>query len=395
MVELFRIMQGRYEALQGTLAGYQHTGIPLVSYTPSKGVGPLSIDDDLGSYYVIPKLVETFGFSLDTSIQLLYSGSVVLAFILGAIGSWLYCKTRLGKILSIFALAAMGLIIAGVGDVYIFLGATVLALVPWWFYVQDQREIKGQFIFCIIAGVLIGLAHLMRSHSGTAALIFIIISIILTKKFSKKHILALGSTLIVGLFIVLVGFKSLVVEKTDDYLSVRGYVNNTLDQHLFWHSIYLSLGYLNNPYGIEPSDTNAVQKALSINPVVPYASPAYESLLKRETFNVIKMHPVFVFNSLAAKFGVCAMYFFLFSNIGFILALYYRKGYAVDVPFAAGIGFNMLFGVLMTPAYQYLLGLFSFATIYGIYSIDFALNQKRLICGRAKLFGSDDMSQEG
>lgn len=384
MIELFQIMPGRYTGLQETVAGYQHTGIPLVSYTQSHGVGPIlsAPGDDWGAYYFIPKIVETFGLSLDNSIQLLYSGTVLLAFVLGAIGSWLYCKTRIGKFISIFALAILAVMVAGVGDIYIFTGATAMALIPWWLYVQERYGIRGQLIYCAVAGVFIGLAHLIRSHSGTAALIFIILSILLKKQFSKKLMLALCAVLLAGLFLVLISFKSFVVQKSTDYLSTLGYTNNQIHYHLFWHNVYFSLGYLSNPYGIKLSDTYAVKKALSINPKVILYGSAYENLLKQETFKVIKAHPVFVLNTLAAKFGVCLMYVFIFSNIGIILAVFYRKGYVIDLPFAAGIAFNMLFGILVTPDYQFLLGLFAFATIYGIYSIDYAVNQRALNQGQ-------------
>ena len=82
---------------------------------------------------------------------------------------------------------------------------------------------------------------------------------------------------------------------------------------------------------------------------------------------------------MAAKFGVCLMYFLIFSNIGALLAMYYRKGYAFDLPFAAGIVFNMIFGIIITPDYQFLLGLFAFSTLFAIYSIDFAITQRTLV----------------
>lgn len=380
MIELFRIMPGRYASLQDTVAGYQSTGVPLVSYTESNGIGPIlqADGDDWGAYYIIPKIMDLFGLSLDASLQLLYSGTVVLAFILGSIGSWLYCKTRLGKYISILALAMVSLIVAGVGDIYIFLGATVIALIPWWLYVQEHYGIRGQLIYCAVAGLFIGFAHLMRNHSATAALIFIILSMLLKNQFSKKFMLAFCSVLLAGLFIVSISFKSFVVQKSTDYLSTLGHTNDSIYHHLFWHNVYFSLGYLDNSYGIEQSDSFAVKKALSINPKVSLYTPEYEVLLRQETLKVIKTHPIFVMNNLAAKFGVCLMYFLIFANIGIIFALYYRKGYMVDLPFAAGIAFSMLFGILTTPDYTYLLGLFSLATIYGVYSIDFALNQRVL-----------------
>ena len=202
-MELFQIMPGRYAALQDTVAGYLHTGMPLVSYTQLHGIGPiLNADgDDWGAYYVIPKIMKTFGLSLDASIQLLYTGSVALAFVIGAIACWLYCKTRVGKIVSILALALLALIVAGIGDIYVFLGVTTMALVPWWLYVQERCGIKGHVIYCIVAGLFIGFAHLIRSHSGTAVIVFILLSMILKKQLPKKYVLAFGGVLLAGLIL--------------------------------------------------------------------------------------------------------------------------------------------------------------------------------------------------
>ena len=154
--------------------------------------------------------------------------------------------------------------------------------------------------------------------------------------------------------------------------------HDTTVRRAFWHNVYYSLGYLYNYYGLKPSDSHSVIKARSIDPNISLFSPEYEALLRGEFFKFLKAHPFFVLNTLFAKFGICLMYLLIFGNIGLIYALLYPREVTFTLAFAIGVGFNMLFGLLATPDYQYFMGLFAFATLYGVYSIDHAMTQKSL-----------------
>ena len=72
------------------------------------------------------------------------------------------------------------------------------------------------------------------------------------------------------------------------------------------------------------------------------------------------------------------MYILMFGNVGLLCALVYRREFLFTMLFASGIGFNMLFGIAVTPDYTYFTGLFAFSTLYGVYSIDSALDDARL-----------------
>ena len=348
-----------------------------------KGYGPSMISDDLGSYFIIPKIVEFFGLSLDASIQLLYTGSVILAFIAGALGSWFYCKTTLGKLISILALALLSAVMAGIGDYYIFMGVVPMAFIPWYLYLEDRGKVKASFVYFAIMGLLIGSAHLIRSHSGTSVLIFVSLSLLLTKQYSKKVKLAFVVIILMGMSMVFTGFDK-VMEQRVAFLKSIDSPHDPEGIRARWHNLYYSLGYLYNFHafegwtdgpGHEPSDTYSVRKALSIKPDVILYSSDYEELLKTEYFKFVKNHPFFIIQTFFAKFGVLLMYVLLFMNVGLILSFYYLKSFKFLFFFCTGIGFNMLFGLLATPEYQYLMGLFAFATMYGTYSIDYAIER--------------------
>ena len=98
-MKLFQIMPCRYSSLQSTIEGFDISGVPLISFNDAcnlgqnAGLGPAGYAENIGSWYIIPKIVNVFGVSLEASVQLFYSGSVLASIILGIIGCWLYCKT--------------------------------------------------------------------------------------------------------------------------------------------------------------------------------------------------------------------------------------------------------------------------------------------------------------
>jgi len=379
-MKLFQIMPCRYSSLQSTIEGFDISGVPLISFNDAcnlgqnAGLGPAGYAENIGSWYIIPKIVNVFGVSLEASVQLFYSGSVLASIILGIIGCWLYCKTIAGKLTSVLAVGFLGLIIAGIGDYYVLSGATTFALIPWWLLIQKHYTVKVQLIFLGVAGIILAISHWTRSHAGTGVFLFIVLALVLSKKYNAKTKLASFLILFTGMFLVSIFFSNLVTQR-NIYLTNNKTTHDLTVQRAFWHNLYYSLGYLHNYYGWEPSDSHSVRAALSIDPDVLVHSNPYELILKKEFFKIVKHHPFFVLQTLFAKLGVLLMYVLMFANIGLVLAKFYPQGYQFNLLFAAGIGFNMLFGLLATPDYQYLMGLFAFATLYGVYSIDYAVDQ--------------------
>jgi len=91
------IMGCRYQTLRATVEGYARTGVPLVSGE----YGQIGCSEDIGPYYFIPKLMHLGGLQLDVAIDVFYIGIVALSFLAGAPAIWLYCKTYLGRVVSL------------------------------------------------------------------------------------------------------------------------------------------------------------------------------------------------------------------------------------------------------------------------------------------------------
>ncbi len=83
--------------------------------------------------------------------------------------------------------------------------------------------------------------------------------------------------------------------------------------------------------------------------------------------------------TLIAKFGVVLIYFLLAANFGLLAAIRYLKPWAVEVAFVAGLAFNALFGLLAIPRLSYLEGLIAFAMLYGVMSLDVALQKSNAL----------------
>ena len=391
-MQLFKLMPCRYDSLVATIEGYKKTGVELVAFNndcmvngENIGLGPAGYSDDIGSYYFIPKLVEIFSINLDTAIQIFYSGSVFLAGIVAIISSWFFCDTKLGKCISAIAIILLSAIVAGISDTYTFMAIMPLVFIPWWLNVQRQKNPNFVVLFFITAGIIMSCSHLVRSHSATPVIAFVLISLLFFSDHFSNRLKAFSILIfmIVGASVFL-AFDSLI-EVRIDYLTNIGLSESISlsGSRIMWHNIYYSLGYLWNTYdytgqflGHEPSDTYSVVKALSINPDVVLFSAEYENILRLETISFIKNHPLFFLHTIFSKVGVVLMYIILFTNIGLISLLYYSRGTVFNFLFIVGIGMSSLWCLVGLPLHFYLMGLFTFCTLFGVYNIDYAIKMR-------------------
>ncbi|MBE0447664.1 MAG: hypothetical protein IBX64_06135 [Actinobacteria bacterium] len=363
----------RYQMLQEALAGYEKTGVPLVAYD-GKSLQPAGFGDDIGIYYVIPKIVHAFGLSIDQAITAFYIGIILVSLALGLIGSFLLFKTWSGRLVALISLFGVALYSFRVGDVYLAFTYITIAIVPLSLYFAHSKKLSTSFvIFFLLAGIGIGIAHYVRSHTGTAVLIFMLSLVTFYLRFPWRKRLVLIISLIFGILAVMLYFNILLDQREAYLVKNQPNYKQTIGKHPFWHSIYIGFGYLNNDYGLKYKDEIAIRKVRSISPSAIYFSEEYEAILKNEVINLIKGNPRFVLDTVFAKLGVIIYFLLKFANIGLLAAILYPKGWSIEVAFWNALGFNSLFGILVTPNPAYLLGFIAFATIYGIVSINHAI----------------------
>lgn len=363
----------RYQALQESLAGYLKTGMPLVAYD-GKDLKSAGFGDDIGLYYFIPKIAYSLHISVDQAVNLFFVLLTLASLALGMIGFYLLFKDYLGRLVAFIGLFLLSLLSITIGDIYLIYFSIVMAFVPLFLYFSKTKKSGPCFVtFTLLTGIAIAIAHYLRSHSGTALLIFMGIVIVLYLKFSWREKIILAVALFAGLLVPVIYFGDVLKERNTYLVSHRPSYEVARQKHPLWHSVYIGFGFLNNPYGIQYQDEVAIEKVRSISPGVGYLSQEYEEILKTEVMSLIKNHPLFVVSTLFAKIGVISMYLLIFSNIGLLAAVFYPKHWSMELAFWSGMGFSSLFGILSVPSIEYLLGFISLATLYGIVSINQAI----------------------
>jgi len=384
-IDFFQIMPCRKSGLESVLKGHDLTSVDLISYDDSCYAGvreilsPSGLADNVGSFYFIPKLVQLTGVDLEVAVQLVYSGFVFIAFLSAVIAIWFYFQSLAGKIIGTIALAMVSLLTAAIGDYYVFAAALPMAIIPWLIQILKNpiNNINYLYLYFFLVGILISVGHLIRSHSGTDVIIFILIGFVFFAKFysyKQKTILILILTL--SMVSIFTWFNS-IVDKRVEYLTSIDSNYELSSERIKWHNIYYSLGYLQNSFSKvkgydrhEPNDSYSKDRALQINPEVKLWSSDYEDILRAETFRFISDHKSFFIKSILVKIGVMFLYIALFMNIGIVMIYYYKTNIDFHLLFLSGIGFNMIFGVITSPDYRYLTGLFLFSVLYSIYIID-------------------------
>lgn len=367
------VMPTRYWDLENAAAGFQTTGVPLVALD-GNAVGPAGGPDDLGSYYLIPRLSSLLQLSIRRTVDVFYLGVLSLAFLAGSWGSVMLFKCWSARAVALVGLSLLVILAYRIGDVYTFYFMSAVVAVPWTLVLA--RRTKQDFwlpAFLVIVGALISTADWVRSYSGTAALLFVCVVLVSYLAASRPYKVLLLVCLGLGLLLPQV-FYGRSLARRDAFLAAYCPGYKTLGvRHPFWHSMYIGLGYLQNDYGIRWDDRVAYEKVRSIAPGIVFGSPEYEHILKQEVLGFVREHPQFVLLTLVSKAGVILLVVLFSANFGLIAAAKLPKPWPIEVAFWAAMVFDSMFGLLIYPLPQYLLGLISFSALYGIVSLGVAI----------------------
>jgi len=265
------------------------------------------------------------------------------------------------------------------GDLYVALSTPVVAIVPWFLYLLKKNAAgaaMGAFLFGV--GLLAGFANQMRGQAATGLIVFVVILVAFEWKRAWGRKLALLAALFAG-FAVSVAYFDTLLARRDAFLAAAepGYTQ-TVDHHSIWHALYIGLGFIkNNPYVAGYRDELAVQKVYSISPTTIPLSPDYERILREEFFRIAREDPGFILATLIAKLRIILFLLLCWCNVGLLAAAFYPKNWGMELAFWSALAFTSLFGIVAIPQIQYLLGFMAFATLYGMFSLDFALEQHR------------------
>jgi len=364
----------RLEKINHAIEGYEQTGVPLI-YFDGKGLSPAGVYDDIGVYYFIPLVARLFDLDAQQAASFFYYGIIGFSFILGFSGTCLLFRSWFSRGWALLGLIWLAVISTKSGVVYSVPPSAIAAILPWFLYFSKKEQLTSFFLgICFISGAAVGFSNSIRVHGATGLILFTVVTIIFLQ-YTLKEKLKLLTAVTLGLLIPIICF-SYLSGKRDTYLTQHSESYQPAKQrNLFWHSIYIGFGYLNNPLGIEYNDWSAINKVRSISPNTELYSKEYVDILKEEVFQLLQSHKNFVLHTIFAKTGVLLFFFIYSANLGLIAAYYYPKKWTIKAPFLVTILFSMAPGILVMPYRRYVLGYIAFSLFFGLVSINTAVEQ--------------------
>ncbi len=369
------LMAARWSTLQLSLAGYQRTGVRLVGWDGSRLV-PAEYKDDSGFDFFIPPLASAFRLSLAKSVDFFIGGILISGYLLGLIGLLLLFKSWWARCLAIFEVLLLAVLCLRIGDVYVVQSSIAMAAIPWVLYFSRKWQSEWQFPFFLVLGVALGISNFVRAQSGTTVLMFCLPLLAFYGDTSPKRRVLLLASLLAGSAASTLYFRHAFVVR-DAY--IQSHQSDYLPaprQHPVWHSVYIGLGFVSNPY--VPGgycDQVGVDKVHSLSPNTAFLSPEYDRILAQQVYQLAKSHPSVLMINLAAKLGILQLLALLAGNVGLLAAIWYRKPLSLDVASWMTVGFGALPGLLAVPTPSYVLGAITVLVLYGLVSADHALEE--------------------
>lgn len=366
-----QLLGTRKDGLRHTMEGHDRSSQELVAW--NDGFLPSGYSDDPGLYYWAPKLARALNLDVVTAAHVLFSSWAIVCSIVGLWGMFCLFQSRGQRV---FATVGLGLFLAVMllsGDVYVIPAGLLIASIPWLIlHGQARRPHRHHVIGFMAFGALAGIAHTIRFQSwvplAVALLALWAIRLPRTWQTHGRQAIVLG---VVGLaaFALPLDHLSAHLDERDEFLAASGVQANAVRAHPTWHSIYIGLGYIDNPFGIEYRDENAAAKVASIDPDVEYVSAEYDAILKMETIDIATNYPSFILELLAAKAGVVLLYAAIFGNVGWVAAAFRPRRWEDGLFLMSGVA-SMAWGMVAVPNRTYLLPFMAMSVLFGMWSVN-------------------------
>jgi len=322
-------------------------------------------------------LASFFHLDLAGGFDLFIGGMSIICSSIGLLGLLLVLKGGWLKAWAVFEVLLLAMLSLRIGDVYVVQYAIVILTVPWILYFSRKWQSGLQFPFFLAVGVALGIANFVRAQAGITVVLFSLPLLAFYGKTSGKRRVLLLASLFAGMAATTLYFRHAFVVR-DAYIQSHqsDYLSPAPHQHPLWHSVYIGLGFVSNPY--VPGgycDQVGLNRVQSVSPTTSFFSPEYNRILGQQVYEVAKSHPYVVLVNLAAKMGILQIIALLTGNIGLLAAIWYRKPFSLEAAFWGAIGFGAVPGLLVMPNTKYVLGGVAVLALYGLVSIDYALQQ--------------------
>jgi hypothetical protein len=371
----FAMLEDRYREVKEAVSGWKQSGAPLTGKVGDRWEA-VPCGDDTGLFYLVPLLARHTGWDTDRSLNVFLLGILLLAATTGLVGLWLTSCGIRQRALAVVPIVAATYISLRMGDVYIIQASVAIMSIPWLYYVSKTGvRSRQRVLITFLCGIILGFGQWIRTQSASPVLLFFAVVLWCSpvRRF-KKGLLAV--TLVTGMTLPLL-YSTFPIHQRDRFL-VRhqpGY-RPSLNHHLLWHTAYVGLGYLTNPYVSAWQDSLAVSYVQGVDPATIYGGKEYETILRKRVEEIARYDPKFIFYTVTAKAGVLASILVLCINMALGAALCSPKTRGIELAFWLAMAFAALPGIIAIPQPQYVLGMIVLALYYWYYSITFFLDKR-------------------
>jgi hypothetical protein len=364
-------MATRQDQLMQAYEGLVRSGITFVGYHGGQFIQAPNLDD-IGIYYFIPKLMIWLGLSLQSAINLFFLAMLLTAFSAGIIGILLYYKKLSQRLIGITVIIIVTLYSIKIGDLYIILSSLIMAFTFLLLYAVKDRVPKWQIIVIIfpVMAFFATISHFIRGFSGLGLISFSLVLLLFYLRWSPIYKLGIVLLMIAAALPPYLFFHGLIKARNQFLTIHHPEYHIKQPSHPIWHTMYIGLGYIKNPWVPAYLDEVGMDKVKAIDPNAIYLSDEYNNILRQEYFKFIGQHPQYFAKNIFAKLLKLIFYLVIWANIGLMFSFLVKKPWQVDLAFGCGLAFNSIYGLIAAPYPTYLLGFITFAAFYGVFNIN-------------------------
>ena len=360
-------MGARRDALTAAFDVERQGGTPLTrNLAPAHGVVATVPFGDFPGYYVyVPALARAAGTDIYSTAKWLF----VVAWALMLLSLPLVFYELTGSVLAALAVPLLALWrfwwIVNSDYYWALAWAPLFLLPPLLLMAKQDRRLRLEVVVAVL--LLASVADSIRAPAGApvyaAALVLIAI-----RARPWRFAIASGLVATVAYFSISAGVMHAVRVERDRTIAAAGQTRHESGTRSFWHTAYIGLGWLPNPYGFRYLDALGAQAAQRIDPKVYLLGPGYDAAVRTAFFRTVRAHPsLFVRNvwqktraSLNAAFFYYSAVFLLVPLLGLVgrLRRDYRRWLAMLAP---GVPLSLISPVAGIPIKTYLEGWFGLA----------------------------------
>jgi hypothetical protein len=356
----FRLMTSRYVSMVQATRGFECAGTASVGFDGHQFL-QTGRSDDPGIMEWVPALSRVTRLSLPTTYDTLILFVILSTALIGYAGFWRICPSRRSLRIGATVFLCIAIAEARVADEYLFQIAPLIAGIPWLLFFGFRNKTIALTLTAALLAFCCSWCSLVRSGSLVICITFLLVM------FLSRHRLQNPLIPIVLMFLACVPsglFERSLVKRRDTALAKVGAAATAVNGHPFWHTFYISLGFIPNAEVPEYRDEVARDKVRSIDPTVAYTSARYQAILRQEIWNLFKRRPLLVTGIFSAKLAIVAL-------LALILLYPARKVIFaepgiiwVDLAFLFSIGISAMNGIVAIPRLAYLLTFLCLTILY-------------------------------